>query len=193
MRRLIPFIIAVLLSACAAKERIVLLPGPDGTVGAVVIRKAGQEVELKTAYAAADIGSRSIEQKTLSATEVKDHYANVFRAQPVRPHSYNLYFVHDQIRLMPESQQKLEEIKQEIQALPAPELIVIGHTDRVGDQLYNDGLSLRRAEHVRAIMVSIGIPRERIEAVGRGERDPLVPTRDEVAEPKNRRVQIKVR
>jgi OmpA-OmpF porin, OOP family len=70
---------------------------------------------------------------------------------------------------------------------------VVGHTDRVGTVPYNDALSLRRAERVQAQLVQLGIPAAQIQAAGRGERAPLVPTEDEVAEPRNRRVEITVR
>ncbi len=193
MPRLIALLLLVLLAGCASKERIILLPGPDGKVGGVVVRKNGNEVELNTAYAKAEIGDRAIERKTLSEAEVTTRYADVLRARPVRPRSYDLYFISDQTKLIPESQAKLAEIKRELAALPAPELLVIGHTDRVGETTYNDQLSLRRAEKLREILVTIGIPRERIEVYGRGERAPAVATRDHVAEVRNRRVEIKIR
>jgi outer membrane protein OmpA-like peptidoglycan-associated protein len=81
----------------------------------------------------------------------------------------------------------------EIARRPAPEIVVIGHTDRVGAVPYNDALSLRRAERVRDELVKVGITADRISVAGRGEREPLVPTPDEVAEPRNRRVEINVR
>lgn len=193
LRRIVLLSLLFLLAGCASKERIILLPGPDGKVGGVVVRKSGQEVELNTAYANAEIGDRSIEQKTLSAAEVNTRYADVLKARPVRPRSYDLYFISDQTKLVPESQAKLAEIKRELTALPAPELLVIGHTDRVGDTAYNDQLSRRRAEKLRDILVAIGIPRERIEVYGRGERAPAVATRDQVSEIRNRRVEIKIR
>jgi len=70
---------------------------------------------------------------------------------------------------------------------------VIGHTDRVGAVEFNDALSRKRAETVASRLVAAGVPAERIAVAGRGEREPLIPTNDEVAEPRNRRVEIKVR
>jgi outer membrane protein OmpA-like peptidoglycan-associated protein len=72
-------------------------------------------------------------------------------------------------------------------------VVVIGHTDRVGNDQYNDRLSLQRAERVRGELVRLGIPESRIRTAGRGEREPLVATDDEVPEPRNRRVEINVR
>jgi outer membrane protein OmpA-like peptidoglycan-associated protein len=72
--------------------------------------------------------------------------------------------------------------------------VVIGHTDRVGNEQANDELSLQRAERVKAEFVAQGIaPAERIRAAGRGERELLVPTENDVDEPLNRRVEINVR
>ena len=81
----------------------------------------------------------------------------------------------------------------EIASRPASEVMVIGHTDTVGGLEANDKLSLRRAEAVRDILVAAGVPGEKIELAGRGERETLVKTGDEVAEPRNRRVEISVR
>ena len=71
--------------------------------------------------------------------------------------------------------------------------MVIGHTDRVGSVDENDRLSKMRAEGLRDLLIESGVPASKMEAVGRGERDPLVATDDEVDEPKNRRVEINVR
>ena len=71
--------------------------------------------------------------------------------------------------------------------------MVIGHTDRVGTTQFNDGLSLQRAERVRRALVELGIASERIRTAGRGERELLVSTADDVPEPRNRRVEINVR
>ena len=66
-----------------------------------------------------------------------------------------------------------------------------GHTDTVGDAASNQGLSERRAAAVRNFLVQrYNVDASRLTAVGMGESQPLVPTGDEVAQPRNRRVQI---
>ena len=75
----------------------------------------------------------------------------------------------------------------------AVEVEVTGHTDRVGKVADNDRLSQERAEAVRDAMVKNGLQASFIRAVGRGEREPLIPTPDEQEEPRNRRVQVIVR
>jgi len=71
--------------------------------------------------------------------------------------------------------------------------VVIGHTDRVGNAQFNDKLSLQRAERVRGELVKLGIAESRIQVAGRGERELLVQTPDDIAEARNRRVEINVR
>lgn len=191
---LIRCLVLSLLAGCAGRiERVVLLPGADGHSGGVVVRTAGQEVELTSAYAGVEIAGRKAQQKSFSEQEVRARYGEALDAQPVRPHSFTVYFKLDSTDLTADSVLKLEQIKRELLSLPAPEIVVIGHTDRVGAVTYNDELSLKRARTVRNILVSTGILPEKIEVAGRGEREPLVPTPDETAEPQNRRVEIKIR
>jgi OOP family OmpA-OmpF porin len=87
----------------------------------------------------------------------------------------------------------LAEMRAALALLPAPEVVVTGHTDRMGAVEANDRLSLARAEAVREILVAAGVPAAAITVAGRGEREPAVPTADEVAEARNRRVEIKIR
>jgi outer membrane protein OmpA-like peptidoglycan-associated protein len=82
---------------------------------------------------------------------------------------------------------------EELRRRPGSDILVIGHTDRVGQQAENDRLSLMRAERLKAELVAQGIAAGRIQAAGRGEREPLVLTDDGVDEPRNRRVEINVR
>ena len=104
-----------------------------------------------------------------------------------------LYFEAGGDVLTAESQLEIKAIEREIANRPASEVLVIGHTDTVGSLEANDKLSLKRAAAAREFLIAVGIPKEKIEAAGRGEREPLVASGDEVAEPKNRRVEISVR
>jgi outer membrane protein OmpA-like peptidoglycan-associated protein len=127
------------------------------------------------------------------ATAVREAFAPALSAQPPRPVTFVLYFLGDSDNFTPESTVELQKIFPEIAKHPAPEIVVVGHTDRVGTIPYNDALSLRRAERVRNDLVQLGIQRDRITIAGRGEREPIVATEDEVVEPRNRRVEITVR
>lgn len=181
-----------LLAGCAS-ERVVLLPSADGAPGAVVVREAGREILLDKPYAGTvrRIGSNSAVQS--SAEEVQSRYADTLAALPPRPSTYLLYFQEGSNQFTAASETEFARIKSEIAQRAASEVMVIGHSDRVGSAQGNEALSLKRAEAVRALLVEAGMPADRLEAVGRGEREPLVPTEDEVAEPKNRRVEINLR
>ena len=69
----------------------------------------------------------------------------------------------------------------------------MGHTDLVGKEAYNAGLSSRRANYVRDLLVSSGIKPDTLFVSFYGKARPLVPTQDEFPEPRNRRVEVIVR
>jgi outer membrane protein OmpA-like peptidoglycan-associated protein len=183
------------LAGCATRNDVyVLLPGKDGKTGALTVESEGQKQTLDKPYAAARVKNvGSVDGYTASEAEVKQEFGPALDAQPKRPVSFFLYFLADTDEFAPESKVLVNQIFAEIARRPAPEIAIIGHTDRVGTQAYNDALSLRRAERCRDELIKLGIPRVRISVAGRGEREPEVPTADEVAEPRNRRVEISVR
>ena len=185
-------IVSAFLGACAS-ERVVLLPSGDGAPGAVVIRDKAGEIRLDQPYAATrrTLGSNWVYQS--SPQEVAERYGKTLAAQPPRPSAYVLYFETGGDVLTAESQGALKVIRKEIAERPASEVQVIGHTDRVGSMDGNDRLSLKRAELIRGVLIESGVDAGKLEAIGRGERDPLVATADEVGEPRNRRVEINVR
>lgn len=183
----------LLAAAACTTERVVLLPSADGARSAVVVRDKQGEVLLDQPYAAVKRQAGANAGYQSSPEEVQARFAGALAAQPARPASYVLYFEAGGNVLTAESQAALATIRKEIAERAASEVMVIGHTDRVGSVEGNDKLSLKRAEGLRDLLIEAGVPADKLEAVGRGERDPLVPTADEVDEPKNRRVEINVR
>lgn len=185
-------LVLLMLAGCAS-ERVVLLPAADGRSGALLVRDARGEQLLNQPYAASvrRLGENRLYQST--PEEVQAHFAAALAARPARPRSYVLYFQEGGNVLTTESQADFVKVRAEIVERVAAEVMVIGHTDRVGSVQANDALSLQRAESVRALLVKAGVPADKLEAAGRGEREPLVTTADEVAEAKNRRVEINVR
>lgn len=186
---------AALLGGCATQfDRVILLPDSAGKPsGAVAVRTPKDEVLLKEAYAEARVVGDKIETGRSSAEQVKADFAPLLALLPVRAQQWVIYFVEGTETLTPESLPLLEVLKTSLAAIPAGEVIVTGHTDRVGSVADNDRLSVGRAEAVRELLVAAGVARERITVGGRGEREPVVPTADEVDEPRNRRVEIKLR
>ena len=192
-------LVAGLLGACASgppksREFVVLVPDHDGKVGAVVITGAQGKSTLDKPYMAAryEDGGK-VETAPVAQEEVRKTFAMAIAVQPVRPVSFLLYFREGTDEYTAESKEAFEKIFPEIARRKAAEVAVIGHTDTVGRTEFNDTLSLRRAERVRNDFVDRGIPTISINVAGRGEREPIVPTADEVSEPRNRRVEINVR
>jgi len=176
------------------RERIVLLPDQDGTTGRVIVTTNSGELVLDKPYASADVYAQGkVEQVGEAEATVRQRFGAALDARPPAPVSFTVYFVFDKDELTAQSLQQFGRIKTELAARPAPEVVVIGHTDRVGAVPYNDALSLKRAGTVRSALIAAGIPAAQIDIAGRGEREPAVPTADEVDEPRNRRVEILVR
>ncbi len=70
--------------------------------------------------------------------------------------------------------------------------IAVGHTDSIGSDAYNDRLSLRRAEAVKAYLVSKGIPADKVRTEGRGKREPVADNATPEGRAKNRRVEVTI-
>ncbi|MDH4095443.1 MAG: OmpA family protein [Betaproteobacteria bacterium] len=175
-------------------ELVVVLPSADGHVGMVVVERKGERAVLNQAYAASRIVDGSPPQaQQLSIADVRSEFAGALAALPERPKSFLVYFQEGTDELTAESSVEFEKILVELRERAAPDVVVIGHTDRLAADDYNDRLSLQRAQRVGQELTRLGIPPGRIQAAGRGEREPLIPTADGVAEPRNRRVEINVR
>jgi outer membrane protein OmpA-like peptidoglycan-associated protein len=181
-------------SVLVGDELVVLLPGADGHVGTVVVERRGERTVLNQAYAASRIvGGSPPREERMSAAEIRSEFAIVLGALPEQPKSFLVYFLEETDEFTAESRIEFEKILAQLRERAAPDVVVIGHTDRAGSTQFNDRLSLKRAERVRGELAKLGIPETRIQAAGRGEREPLVLTDDGIAEPRNRRVEINVR
>jgi outer membrane protein OmpA-like peptidoglycan-associated protein len=188
-------LVVALLSACSSpREHFSVMPDSEGKTGTMVVTpRQGTPLKLDQANSSASVRGGEVAPVKLSGAELKEMYKDALDAQPMAPVRFLLYFVEGGDVLTTDSQRELESVLAEIKKRPAPDLIVVGHTDRVGSVTDNDRLALRRAEKVRAQLIAQGLAADSISASGRGEREPLVPTADEVAEARNRRVEILVR
>lgn len=191
---------AALLGGCASgppksRELVVLVPDRDGKVGSVVVNAPQGTTTLDKPYTAVrmDEGRKADAPAAVSHDELKKRFASAIAFQPIRPISFQLYFQEGTDEYTQESKEAFERVFAEVARRKVAEVAVIGHTDTVGKGEFNDMLSLKRAERVRNDFVNRGIPTSSINVAGRGEREPVVLTSDEVNEPRNRRVEINVR
>jgi len=186
--------LAVLLGACATPQgKVVLLPDAEGKNTAVSVKQDGGELLLDKPYAAAQLTSAGPKPATSSAAEVQSQFGAALGARPAAPAQFTLYFIEGKDEFTDESRRAIDSVLAEIARRPVPDVLVIGHTDTVGTDAFNDTLSLQRAEVVRKALLARGIAAENIVVIGRGKREPMVATGDGVAEPRNRRVEILVR
>lgn len=102
------------------------------------------------------------------------------------------FFDFDKSVLKPEGRAKLDDLVGKIQGITLEVIIAVGHTDSVGGDSYNQRLSVRRAEAVKAYLVSKGIERNRVYTEGKGEKQPVADNKTAEGRAKNRRVEIEV-
>ena len=184
---------AVVLTGCA-RETYVLLPDESGKTGSLIVTpKDGASITLDSPYASAKAGMGGLSTRQLDEKSVKDAYGETLSATPPAPAKFVLNFTEGSNELTPESKAEVQKVFAEIRKRPVPDIVVVGHTDRVGSVPDNDKLALKRAQKLQADLIQEGFAADSIQAAGRGEREPLVATDDEVAEPRNRRVEIFVR
>ena len=195
MRCVLGILALLALAGCASPAaRVTLLPQADGTTSSVVVQAKDKTQLLSQPYQVAAVDSRDrIEAQSTTADEVAKRHSDLLARQPPAPQRFTLNFLPGTSELTPESVAQLPAVLAAVQAREGGELVVVGHTDSTGKLDDNDALSLRRAQAVRTLLISRGVQPGLVEAVGRGEREPLVPTADEVDEPRNRRAEIVVR
>lgn len=101
-------------------------------------------------------------------------------------------FDFDKSVIKPEGRVALDRISDNIRKINLDVVVAIGHTDSIGSDAYNLRLGLRRAEAVKAYLVSKGLPANKITVESHGERQPIADNRTEIGRAQNRRVEIKI-
>jgi outer membrane protein OmpA-like peptidoglycan-associated protein len=182
------------VSCSSTKALIVLLPDENSAHGAVAISQGDGVAVLDTPMTAARVDTRGrVEKKAITQTEVENNFAEALAALPPKPISFTLYFEEGSTVVLKDSKNTLLELFAEVAKRKAVEVQVTGHTDTLGKESDNDRLSEERAQAIREMLIAQGLKSNFIRAVGRGEREPLIPTPDNAREPRNRRVEVIVR
>jgi OOP family OmpA-OmpF porin len=104
----------------------------------------------------------------------------------------DVLFDFDKAVIKPEGKSKLDDISNKVKGVNLEVVIAIGHADSIGSDAYNQRLSVRRAESVKAYLVSKGIEPNRIYTEGKGEKQPVADNKTREGRAKNRRVEIEV-
>jgi outer membrane protein OmpA-like peptidoglycan-associated protein len=190
--------LALSVSACASKPRavVVLLPEQgDGTVGRASVGNTAGSVDLDAARDSTRVQRNRppAAVTTMTDAEVQRMFGDALGALPPPPRRFVVNFRFQSDELTAESRALMPQILAVVRDRTLATVVVTGHTDTMGAARANHALGLKRADAVRNLLIKAGLEASRIEVTSLGETDPLVPTKDETPEPRNRRVDITVR
>ena len=102
------------------------------------------------------------------------------------------FFDFDKSVIKPDGKAKLDDLVQKVKSINLEVIIAVGHTDWIGTDAYNQNLSVRRSEAVKAYLISKGIDKNRIYTEGKGEKQPVADNRTKEGRAKSRRVEVEV-
>jgi outer membrane protein OmpA-like peptidoglycan-associated protein len=188
-------VVAAITAGCATKRTVVLLlPDEGGTVGRADVSNQAGSVELVEARSAAVVEKGRAPQlvSATSDADVKQKFGETLAGLPAAPIRFTVYFQFDSDTLTDESRRVVPKILATVKERVARDVIVVGHTDRMGSTPENFALGLKRATAVRNLLTAAGLDRSIVDVTSLGESDPVVRTANGQAEPRNRRVEIVV-
>jgi len=102
------------------------------------------------------------------------------------------FFDFDKSVLKADGKAKLDDLVGKVKAINLEVIIAVGHTDSAGSDAYNQKLSVKRADAVKAYLTSKGIEKNRVYTEGKGEKQPVADNKTDAGRSKNRRVEIEV-
>ena len=188
-------VVAAIAAGCATKRTVVLLlPDEDGTVGRAGVSNQAGAVELAEARSAAVVEKGRAPQvvSNMSDADVAQKFGETLASLPAAPIRFTVYFQFDSDTLTDESRRLVPRILATVKERVARDVIVVGHTDRMGSTPENFALGLKRATSVRNLLTAAGLDSSIVDVTSLGESDPVVRTANGQAEPRNRRVEIVV-
>jgi outer membrane protein OmpA-like peptidoglycan-associated protein len=193
-------VLLLTLAGCAMGTGVSLFPGektPKGVqneTGAVVVLDPTTEQDvavLDRANSRTGVNRRRVSVKNVAPERLEAQYGGLLGALPRPPVVINLYFKEGSTDLVDES--VVPALFDEIKSRPGVDIQIVGHTDTTGSEELNDRLSAERAEQIKTKLTGLGLDSSIARTSGRGERELAELTGDNVANDKNRRVQVIVR
>lgn len=169
----------------------VLLPSPDGSVGKIAVQGTGGTQVLTQAMTGAGIDGGKPPFEVTQEQLTRD-FGPAMAARPALPEQFMLYFDQGS-QLTAESQALLQRVLERARARTSLDISVIGHTDTQGSAETNESLALKRATTMAEQLKQLGLQDAVLTIESHGERNLLVKTPDDTAEPRNRRVEITLR
>ena len=193
---------AVVLSGCAGmsqKQRGAVIGATTGAaVGGVIGNQTGSTARgaiigaVVGGAAGAIIGhqmdqqAKELQQNIPGATitRVGEGIAVTFAS--------GILFPFNSTEILPDGRTNLQQLASSLEKYPNSDILIVGHTDSVGTDAYNNDLSQRRAVAAQSYLQSLGVPASRLQATGRGESEPIQSNDTEAGRAQNRRVEIAI-
>jgi outer membrane protein OmpA-like peptidoglycan-associated protein len=188
--------LTLLASSCAPKNYVALLENPDGGTGQVTVTTTAGQQTLDSAGAATSVNKADRAPSApweVAWDKIEEVFGSAFRVRPPRVAQYTIYFQSGTTDIAEVSKPTLEALLEDARNRPTPDADVYGHTDRVANERKNEVLALLRAYTVRDLLVEAGVSSGRIRVDSFGESQPAVETADNIAEIRNRRVEVTLR
>jgi outer membrane protein OmpA-like peptidoglycan-associated protein len=190
------------LTACSSMNRTgrgaVIGAAGGAAVGAVIGRQVGSTARGAIIGAAvggaagAVIGRQMDKQAEELAATIPGATVQRVGEGIVVTFDSGLLFPFNSTDLLPAGQDNLRNLATSLQENPETEVLIVGHTDGVGSDSYNQSLSEQRASSAASILASNGVPRDRIRTSGRGEMEPIADNESEAGRQQNRRVEVAI-
>ncbi len=190
---LLLLLLSLVLCSCST-SRVILLENNKDT-NAIVIKTKSAELVLDETNTYADISSIAAPTaiKKITKEELQQSYGSLIASAPKPPINFLIYFEPSTVVMTSQSQQLFPEVHKAIEERLPCDVNIIGHADSTGSKEYNTELSLKRAKQIEHWLIKQKLDISNISVESYGEEDPLIPTADGVAEPRNRRVEILIR
>ncbi len=154
--------------------------GCDGAIVAEAAAAAPAPMAPAAAAPAAPVAAAPAAPAPMPVAAAKVTYAS------------DAFFDFDKSVLKPAGKEKLDDLVGKVKDINLEVIIAVGHTDATGSDSYNQKLSVRRSEAVKAYLVSKGIEKNRVYTEGKGEAQPVADNKTRDGRAKNRRVEIEV-
>ncbi|HUF08671.1 MAG TPA: OmpA family protein [Rhodothermales bacterium] len=185
-------------SSMSKTEKGVVIGGGSGAVvggavGKVIFGETAKGAIVGAVVggaAGAIIGRQMDKQAQELEKEIKD--AEIARVGEgiVVTFDSGLLFDFDSAELQPAARSNLADLSESIREYDNTELMIVGHTDDIGEDTYNDRLSVRRAESAAAYLFEQGVTSARVTTLGKGETDPIATNDTDDGRQLNRRVEV---
>jgi outer membrane protein OmpA-like peptidoglycan-associated protein len=190
------------LSGCASMNRTgkgaIIGAGGGAAVGAVIGKAVGSTAKGAIIGAAvggtagAIIGRQMDKQAQELAAQIPGATVQRVGEGIAVTFESGLLYPFNSTDLLPAGRQNLANLAQSLKNNPETELLIVGHTDDVGSDAYNQQLSEARSRAAADVLASYGVPRDRVRTAGRGESEPIASNADEAGRQQNRRVEIAI-